>query len=136
MEDIDHGEIARFLSNLSTRTELPAHVKAPPPREFGAEEVGFDDNSWLARVAQVQPWLRLDEPLNMDEPGPATAAKLFNQLAPDAEEILFEVSGGKVLMTEQGVEALEARLARADERSARFAEAIEEDGARGTASTD
>lgn len=136
MDEIDHGDIARFLSNLSSRTELPDHVQAKAPNEFSADEVGFDDNSWIARVVGVQGWLRLDESLSTDESEPATAAKLFNQLGPDAEEILFDVSGGVVRMTEQGVEALETRLARADERSARFVEALEEGGARGAASSD
>ncbi len=136
MDEIDHGDIARFLSNLSSRTELPDHVQAKAPSEFSADEVGFDDNSWIARVIGVQGWLRLDESLSTDDSESATAAKLFNQLGPDAEEILFDVSGGVVRMTEQGVEALETRLARADERSARFVEALEEGGARGAASSD
>lgn len=136
MDEIDHGEIARFLSNLSSRERLPDHVQAKPPTEFSAEEVRFDDNSWLARVCEVQGWLRLDDSLSADELETAIAAKLFNQLAPEAEELLFNVSDGVVLMTEQGVEALETRLARADERSARFTEALEEDGSRSAASAD
>jgi hypothetical protein len=136
VDEIDYGEIARFLSSLSARSKLPDHVQAQAPTEFTADEVGFDDNSWLARVAQVQGWLRLDEPLDVDKPEPDAAAKLFNQLVPDADEILFEVSGGVVCMTALGVEALEARLARADERSARFTETLEEGGARGAASAD
>lgn len=136
MDDIDHGEIARLLSNLSNRMELPDHVQAEAPSQFDPDEVGFDDNSWLARVVQVQGWLRLDQPLDVNEPEPVTAAKLFNQVAPDAEDVLFEVSSGVVRMTEQGVEALETRLARADERSARFAEAVEEGATRAAASSD
>nr|WP_294814732.1 DUF262 domain-containing protein [uncultured Sphingomonas sp.] len=136
MDEIDYGEIARFLSNLSSRGQLPDHVQAKPPTEFSADEVRFDDNSWLARVSEVQGWLRLDDSLSADEPEPTIAAKLFNQLVPDAEELLFNVSNAVVLMTEQGVEALETRLARADERSARFTEALEEDASRSTASAD
>ena len=67
MDEIDYGEIARFLSSLSARSKLPDHVQAQAPTEFTADEVGFDDNSWLARVAQVQGWLRLDEPLDVDK---------------------------------------------------------------------
>ena len=88
MDEIDHGEIARFLSNLSSRERLPDHVQAKPPTEFSAEEVRFDDNSWLARVCEVQGWLRLDDSLSADELETAIAAKLFNQLAPEAEELL------------------------------------------------
>ena len=134
VDEIDNGEIARFLSNLSSRTQLPDHVQAKPPTEFSAEDVGFGDNSWLARVIEVQGWLWLDDPLSTDEPESAIAAKLFNQLVPDAEELLFNVSNGVVRMTEQGVEALEGRLARAEERSARFAEALDEDESRSSAS--
>ncbi|MFN4205352.1 MAG: DUF262 domain-containing protein [Agrobacterium albertimagni] len=134
MDEIDNGEIARFLSNLSSRAQLPDHVQAKPPTEFSAEDVGFDDNSWLARVTEVQGWLWLDDPLSTDETESAIAAKLFNQLVPDAEELLFNVSNGVVRMTEQGVEALEGRLARADERSARFTEALDEDESRSSAS--
>jgi len=136
VDEIDYGEIARFLSNLSSRGQLPDHVQTKPPTEFSADEVRFDDNSWLARVSEVQGWLRLDDSLSVDVAEPTIAAKLFNQLVPDAEELLFNVSNGVVLMTEQGVEALETRLARADERSARFTEALEEDASRSTASAD
>lgn len=134
MDEIDYGEIARFLSNLSSRTQLPDHVQAKPPTEFSAEDVRFDDNSWLARVIDVQGWLWLDDPLSIAEIESAIADKLFNQLVPDAEELLFNVSNGVVRMTEQGVEALEGRLARADERSARFTEALDEDESRSSAS--
>lgn len=136
VDEFDYGEIARFLSELSGRGQLPDHVQAKAPIEFSPADVRFDDNSWLARVVEVQAWLRLDDGLSADEPETAIAAKLFNQLAPEADEILFNVTNGVVLMTEQGVEVLEARLARADERSARFTEALEEDGLRSAASAD
>lgn len=136
MDEIDYGEIANFLSNLSARTELPDHVQGPAPVEFAADEVGFNDNVWLARVVQVQVWMRLDVPLDMDEPATVTAAKLFGQLPLDADESGFEVSGGIVRMTEQGLEALQTRLARADERSAKFLEVLEDGGARDLASTE
>lgn len=134
MDEIDNGEIARFLSNLSGRPQLPDHVQAGPPVEFSVDDVGFDDNSWLARVVEVQGWLWLDDSLSTADTEPVLAAKLFNQLAPDTEELLFNVSNGVVRMTEQGVEALERRLARADERSARFVEALEEGESRSSAS--
>lgn len=134
MDEIDYGEIARFLSNLSSRAQLPDHVQAKPPTEFSAEDVSFDDNSWLARVVDVQGWLWLDDPLSSAETETVIANKLFNQLLPEAEELLFNVSNGVVRMTEQGVQALEGRLARADERSARFLEALDEDESRSSAS--
>jgi len=134
MDEIDNGDIARFLSNLSSRVQLPDHVQAKPPIEFSAEEVCFNDNSWLARVVEVQGWLRLEDSLSIDEIDSALAFKLFSQLAPDAEELLFTVSNGVVRMTELGVEALERRLARADERSASFTEALNEGGSRNSAS--
>lgn len=134
MDEIDNGEIARLLSNLSARTQLPNNVKSKPPTEFSADEVGFEDNSWLTRVVEVQGWLWLDDPLSREEAEPIIAGKLFNQLVPDTDELLFNVSDGIVRMTEQGVEALEGRLARADERSARFVEALDDDEARSSAS--
>ncbi|RVO31656.1 DUF262 domain-containing protein [Sinorhizobium meliloti] len=134
MDEIDNGEIARLLSNLSGRTQLPDSIKSKPPTEFSAGDVGFEDNSWLARVVEVQGWLWLDDPLSKDETESAIATKLFIQLAPDTEELLFNVSGGVVRMTEQGVDALEGRLARADERSSRFIEALEDDESRSSAS--
>lgn len=134
MDEIDNGEIARLLSNLSSRTQLPDNIKSKPPTEFSAEDVGFEDNSWLTRVVDIQGWLWLDDPLSREETESAIAAKLFNQLAPDTDELLFNVSNGIVRMTEQGVEALEGRLARADERSARFVEALEDDESRSSAS--
>ncbi|MBB3743522.1 nucleotide-binding universal stress UspA family protein [Rhizobium sp. BK591] len=134
MDEIDNGEIARLLSNLSSRTQLPDNIKSKPPTEFSAADVGFEDNSWLARVVEVQGWLWLDDPLNKDETESATAIRLFNQLAPDTEELLFNVSNGVVRMTEQGVDVLESRLARADERSSRFVEALDDDESRSSAS--
>lgn len=134
MDEIDSGEIARLLSNLSGRAQLPDNVKSKPPTEFSADEVGFEDNSWLTRVVEVQGWLWLYDPLNKEEAEAVIAAKLFNQLVPDADELLFNVSDGVVRMTEQGVDALEGRLARADERSARFVEALDDDESRSSAS--
>ncbi len=126
MDDSDYGEIALFLSSLSRKATLPASVTATPPTEFGSEDVRFDDNSWLARIADTQGWLWLDDALNLEEGEQATAEKLFAQLAPEAELVQFKSHDRVIWPTEAGVETLEARLARADERSARFTEAIDD----------
>ena len=136
MDEIDYGEIARFLSNLSRRASLPQNVAAEPPTEFSPEDVSFDDNTWLARVAEVQVWLYLEDHLSFDEPETVIAGKLFTQLAPDSNQPQFVVLDGLVRMTDLGAQALETRLARADERSSRFIEAIEEGAPKKSASED
>lgn len=136
MDEIDHGEIARFLSSLSRRTTLPQQVASRAPTEFSAEDVGFEDNSWMARVVEVQAWLYLEDHLNFDDPEAQIAEMLFAQLAPDSEQPQFIVADGLIRMTDLGAQALEARLARADERSARFTEAIEEGAPKKSASED
>lgn len=126
MDEIEYSDIARLLSDLSRRPQLPAGVSAMAPSEFEPEDVGFSDNSWLARVADVQGWLRLEDSIGAQSSEAEVAKVLFDQLDPDAESPLFSVSDGVVTMTDLGGQLLETRLARADERSLRFVEAIDE----------
>ena len=136
LDEIEYGDIARMLSNLSRRPQLPANVKAQAPGEFEPEDVGFEDNSWLARVADVQGWLRLEDSLDRDADAPIQAKVLFDQLATDAETLLYSVSDGVVLMTEAGVQLIEVLAARADERSQQFTEAVDEGATRALASSE
>ncbi len=135
MDEIDYGEISSLLSGLSSRGVLPKHVGVSPPAEFGPDEVGFEDNSWLARIAEVQGWLHLEDQLAKDGAAEEQVESLFSELAGETEILPYSVSDGIVRLTEVGAEALTARLARADQRSARFAEALEE-GATLQAATD
>lgn len=126
LDDIEYGDIARLLSNLSRRAQLPSGVSAPTPSEFEPDDVGFDDNSWLARVVDVQGWLKLEDTLSSNVEEPRIAETLFGQLSPEADQALYVVVDGVVQITNDGVQALEDRLAKADERSLRLAAAMEE----------
>lgn len=136
LEEIEYGDIATLLSSLSRRPQLPSSVSAPPPSEFEPEDVGFEDNSWLARVVDVQGWLRLEDALRPDEREAKIAETLFTQLAPDSDQMHFTVADGVVRVTEAGVQALEMRLTRADARSRQYADSIEEGATRATASAE
>lgn len=56
------ADVAELLAALSQTTDSPTEfdVAAGP---FSSNEVDFDTESWMARIADVQGWLRLDEPL-------------------------------------------------------------------------
>lgn len=136
MDEIDYGDIARLLSLLSQRTQLPANVSGASPTEFLPEDVGFDDNSWLARVAEVQAWLRLEDPIDRDASEIQQARVLFDQLATDLDTLHVSVIDAVVRMTDAGVQLLETRLARAEERSLQFSEGIEEGASRAVASNE
>lgn len=124
MDEVEYGDVAQLLSNLSQRSPLP--VAAPVASGFDPEDIDFGDNSWLSRVADVQGWLRLEDGLNRDAGEAELAKVLFDQLASDSETLLYSIADGVVRMTDAGVQALETRLARADERSQNFVEAIDE----------
>ena len=136
MDEIEYGDIARLLSLLSQRPQLPANVVGAAPSEFAPEDVGFEDNSWIARVVDVQAWLRLEDSLDRNASEAEQANVLFDQLAIDPDTLLVSVTDGVVRMTEAGVQLLETRLARADERSQQFGEAIEEGASRTLASNE
>ena len=136
MDEIEFGDIARLLSELSQRSPLPVNVPGPAPSEFEAGDVRFDDNSWLARVVDVQPWLRLQDTINREASEAEQAKTLFDQLANDNDTLSYTVVEGLVSMTEVGVQQLETLLARADERSQQFLEAIDEGASRTLASNE
>lgn len=136
MDEIEFGDIARLLSTLSQRAQLPAGVSALPPSGFDASGVGFEDNSWLVRVAEIQGWLYLEDTLDRTADAVEQAKVLFDQLATDTETRLYGVVDGVVSMTEAGAQLLELRLVRADERSQQFVEAIDEGATREAASNE
>ena len=136
MDEIEYGDIARLLSNLSRRSQLPKNVAAASPTEFEPDEVGFEDNSWLARVVDVQGWLHLEDALGLEASETETAAALFGQLATDPDLPSFVVVDSVVRVTEVGVQALEDLLSKADERSQHFVEAMEEGATLATATAD
>lgn len=56
------ADVSELLAILSHASDAPTEfdaVAAP----FSSEEVDFSTDAWIARVADVQGWLRLDEPL-------------------------------------------------------------------------
>jgi hypothetical protein len=126
LDDIEYGDIARLLCNLSKRQPFPNAISVPPPSEFEAADVRFDDNTWLFRVAEVQGWLRLEDVLDRGGSELEQAKVLFNQLGDDTETLLYSVVDGVVNPTEAGAHLLEIRLSRADERSQQFVDAIDE----------
>ena len=134
LDETDYGDIARLLSSLSQRSQLPANVSGGSPSEFAPEDVGFEDNSWLARVVEVQGWLRLEDTLRQDADEAEIAKVLFSQLVIDPDTPLYGVTDGVVRMTEAGVQALESRLVRAEDRSQQFFEAVDEGATRTAAS--
>lgn len=55
-------DVSELLAILSQASDAPTEFDAAAA-PFSSEEVDFSTDAWIARVADVQGWLRLDEPL-------------------------------------------------------------------------
>jgi hypothetical protein len=121
--------IAEHLAALSEASEAPTEFE-PAGRAFGASDVDFSSNGWMASLAEVQGWLRLDYQLDLVDPLDFVGTLVRSLGFDDRDEALEDVND--VDAPRLSMVALE-RLRERAERSLRlqqvFTEALEsEDG--------
>jgi hypothetical protein len=82
------GDVAEILAALSITIDTPTEFDSSSA-PFDAMDVGFTDGSWMTRLAQVQSWLRFEDPLPDDGAEPfvrSLAASLgFSTIAEAAD---------------------------------------------------
>ncbi len=132
LQDEEEGSeeaIAQYLVDLSEACPLPRGV-APTkdPAQVELAEAGFSDNGWLNAVREVQAWLCLDRPLPSAASLSDLALSLFGQISSDSPELCIVGMGSDLVRpSDQGCQALEARLARAVEYKQEFANMLDEE---------
>ena len=106
------NKIADQLSELSNVDVLPAGYRSTGSF-FEASEVSFSSSSWLLRICEIQPWLRLNGDLDSKsaevEPF-AVANKFFLELHPQAQETCVTANENNLRLTLAGAEILVERL--------------------------
>lgn len=120
--------IAESLAALSEFEEGPTgydlHVDP-----FDAHEVDFKNNSWLLRLAQVQPWLHLDASIarpDIEDDALSAAAAMLRSMGRDDVGKCLVVDGGVVTLTVVGADLLSVRLEVALKLATKFTEARED----------
>jgi hypothetical protein len=106
------NKIADQLSELSNVEALPSGYKSFGS-SFESSEVNFASSSWLLKVCQVQPWLRLNDDIDskLAEVESLTIAnKLFGELHLRPQEICVTADDGNLKLTLVGAEVLADRL--------------------------
>jgi hypothetical protein len=126
--DLDFDQISSLMSDLSQPGPVPAngrHQNTPKP--FDADEVSYEGSEWLARLFDVSVWLNLDSVFVAEDAPADVARRLFEELSPDQPEGSFKVVDGNVVLTAEGVQALEGHLSVAITNRAIFQQRIEDD---------
>ena len=127
LDELDLGQIAFYLSELSRGGQLPAGCgSASGMPSFGPDVVDFNSNDWVLRTLGVQAWLCLDGTVENDNPK-ASATYLMEQVSPDPAESCIRTDGDNVALTKLGAQHLDTWLSRAVAHREAFLEAIEDD---------
>ncbi len=117
--------LAEKLAALSNG-EIPKEFgKAPSPFEAG--DVDWSSNRWLARIADVQGWLHLEDTLDMTKGAQVTCESLFAMLEDPSPSQCFEIADGHARLTDAGCARLAARLDTAIQHKDAFTEELEDD---------
>lgn len=115
--------IAEQLSMLSQARDLPDEFeRASEP--FSPLAVDFRTNGWMSRVADVEQWLHLEEPLNVDGSGDFVLS-LARALGFENDEGV-EGSIDLPVLSTPALTRLQAQSARAVQLQERFLESLQE----------
>lgn len=128
-QDLDFSSLAEHLAALSDAEVLPTGFdEASGP--FEPEDVDWSSNEWLARLADVQSWLNLDEPLDLAAGAQATLDSLFQSLGASTPEDCYVIRGGVARLTAPGIDRLSNRFDTAKEHKDAFSQAIDDGSTR------
>jgi hypothetical protein len=120
------ADIADRLAVLSEQSDTPdefEHVGG----SFGVNDVDFTTPSWMARLAEVQDWLRLGDDLPMDSPS-AFIKSLAKALGFESPNEAADISAGMPRLTVDGLGRLFERVEQATRIQQVFVEQLEETG--------
>lgn len=126
-QDIDLDSIAEHMAALSDG-ELPTGF-GRELSQFEPEDVDWSTNEWLARVAEIQPWLNLDGELLLSNGASNALDTLFASLT-DKPDACYRIVDGVAKLTSTGVDALSNRLDTAIQHRDAFNQALEDGGTR------
>lgn len=101
-----HDRIAELLAELSEATDAPTGVQTCAP--FMPGDVSFESDEWMARLADVQSWLRFDDELSNVEPS-AFCMSLAAALGFDPPASGCETVAGALRLKEVALERLNER---------------------------
>lgn len=120
------ADVAELLTNLSQASDAPTEFDATAA-PFTSDDVDFATDAWIGRVADVQGWLRLDEPLPLQSTGEFVRALAGLLGFRDAADV---VAGSEESpdLTLVGLDRLRDRAERAVRLQQLFLENYEGDG--------
>jgi hypothetical protein len=127
-DEFDVSGIQQYLSDLSEDGPIPQGAgpkPAIPP--FAPDDVLFENNDWLVRVARLQAWLGLDSPVSLTLAPQELAFQLFEQVSPDPADACVRNEDDLIVLTQLGAQHLETWLSRAVAHREAFQEALDED---------
>ena len=125
--DDSYVAISEAIEQLSEATETPTDFE-PSNRPFDGGEVDLRSAGWLAKLAEVQGWLRLENDLTLDDPH-SSMQSLARGLGFEGDSSVLDLAGGEPQLTIAGLERLSARLQLAVRLQESFQGFHEEDGA-------
>ncbi|NQX16435.1 DUF262 domain-containing protein [Rathayibacter sp. VKM Ac-2857] len=124
--------IAELLSELSDAADSPKGVSATS--RFAPEDVRFDSDSWMARLIEVQGWLRLAEDLPTTGPHDLLSS-LAASLGFEDESEAIEYHGTTPSLSNTALERLSARSELAARLQQVFFANLDADGGTRTSAT-
>lgn len=122
--------VADQLAEVSEARVTPNEFGAVEP--FSADDVDFASNGWMARLSEVQGWLRLPEILELEDPE-TFVCTLVRSLGYDADDSSGVDSPGR--LSDHGLERLRERLEHARQLQQQFIEVYEAEGGSEDAAT-
>ena len=124
-DDIEEAEVlsglAEAMAELS-EGDVPREFEAPVA--FSAHDVDWYSNGWLTNLDSVLGWLWLDGAPELADGAENYLSGVFELVGADPTES-FRVEGGRVILTVDGVSALDSRMADAMRLKGVFQEDID-----------
>jgi hypothetical protein len=117
--------VAELIAHLSEMADTPAEFK-PPGSSLRPDEIDFATHQWMAALAAVQGWLRLPEPLTLDDPK-VFVSTLLRGLGYE-EDILGLDADDPRRLSDAGLDRLRQRLELASHLQQTFLEHLEAEG--------
>lgn len=128
MPEDDASDAESDLETLAEKLALLSEGETPtefsrPPMGFEPTDVDWSTNDWLARVFEVQEWLHLDAPVELERGAESALAALFADV--EHPTACFAIEAGFARLTDAGIAALGARLDIAITLKQEFTEAVD-----------
>lgn len=112
-----------LMVSLSETSSTPSEFDKR--NSIDAATVGFRDASWIAGIVEIQDWLRLDEPLDLDDGANYVVRRLLQGIAPSTSLDRLVSEMDDAVLTLHGLEVLTSHLERAAALRDRFLDDLE-----------